>query len=121
MSDGGEYDGGDGDDVRPAGAFGDGGRPASQVPLPGGDFRLFVTRLSFQAMMSLGLIENPLTKQKVVSLDGARMLIADLSMLREKTFGNLDDDESAYLDKILSDLRHHLARLEHKGRAAQGG
>ncbi|MBL8857042.1 MAG: DUF1844 domain-containing protein [Planctomycetes bacterium] len=86
-------------------------RPASSVPLPGGDFRLFVTRLSFQAMLSLGLLENPLTGTKQVNRGGAEMLIADLEMLSDKTFGNLDPDESAYLEKILSDLRHHLARL----------
>jgi hypothetical protein len=86
-------------------------RRASEVPLPGGDFRLFVTRLSFQAMLSLGMIENPLTRTKRVDKSSAKMLIEDLSMLREKTFGNLDDDEAAYLDKILGDLRHHFARL----------
>lgn len=86
-------------------------RRASDIPLPGGDFRLFVTRLSFQAMMSLGLIENPLTHSKSVNAASAQMLIEDLAMLREKTSGNLDDEEEQYLDKILGDLRHHLARL----------
>jgi hypothetical protein len=86
-------------------------RRASDVPLPGGDFRLFVTRLSFQAMIALGLLENPLTKRKNVNLHGARMIVDDLEMLRDKTFGNLDDDESAYLDKIIADLRTHLERF----------
>jgi hypothetical protein len=86
-------------------------RRASDVPLPGGDFRLFVTRLSFQAMIALGLIENPLTQTKQINADGARMLVDDLEMLREKTVGNLDGDEAAYLDKILGDLRHHVERL----------
>lgn len=84
---------------------------ASDVPLPGGDFRLFVTRLSFQAMIALGLLENPVTRTRHVNASGAKMLIDDLEMLRDKTFGNLDDEESAYLDKIVSDLRHHLARI----------
>ena len=86
-------------------------RRASDVPLPGGDFRLFVTRLSFQAMIALGLIENPVTRTKQVNADSARMLVEDLEMLRAKTEGNLDEDESAYLEKILSDLRHHVMRL----------
>jgi hypothetical protein len=86
-------------------------RRASDVPLPGGDFRLFVTRLSFQAMIALGLIENPVTRTKQVNADSARMLVEDLEMLRAKTEGNLDGDESAYLEKILSDLRHHVMRL----------
>jgi hypothetical protein len=84
---------------------------ASDVPLPGGDFRLFVTRLSFQAMIALGLIENPLTQTKQVNAHGARMLVDDLEMLREKTAGNLDADEAEYIDKIVGDLRHHVARL----------
>lgn len=87
-------------------------RKASEVPLRGGDFRLFVTRLSFQAMIALGLIENPLTKKKTLNLDGARMLVDDMEMLDDKTFGNLDADEAAYLRKILGDLRHHLERAE---------
>jgi hypothetical protein len=87
-------------------------RRASDVPLPGGDFRLFVTRLSFQAMIALGLIENPVTKTKQPNVDSARMLVDDLQMLREKTAGNLEDEEAQYLDKILGDLRHHLTRLD---------
>jgi hypothetical protein len=85
---------------------------ASDVPLPGGDFRLFVTRLSFQAMIALGLLENPVTRTKYVNSASAKMLIEDLEMLRDKTFGNLDDEESAYLDKIVTDLRHHLTRVQ---------
>jgi hypothetical protein len=102
---------GDEEDADEGGSEGAQTRRASEVPLPGGDFRLFVTRLSFQAMIALGLIENPLTKRKQVNADGARMLVDDLEMLRDKTFGNLDDDESAYLDKIIGDLRHHLSRV----------
>jgi hypothetical protein len=86
-------------------------RRASDLPLPGGDFRLFVTRLSFQAMIALGLIENPVTRTRQLNPANAKMLIDDLEMLRDKTFGNLDDEESAYLDKIVSDLRHHLTRV----------
>jgi hypothetical protein len=85
-----------------------GSRPASDVPLPGGDFRLFVTRLAFQCMLSLGLLENPLTREKRANLPQARMLIADLEMLRAKTAGNLAADEATYLDKVIADMRHHL-------------
>lgn len=83
-------------------------RTAADVPLPGGDFRLFVTRLSFQAMMSLGLIENPLTGAKQRNDANARMLVDDLLMLREKTRGNLEPDEDAYLEKVTRDLQRHL-------------
>ena len=85
-------------------------RSASDLPLPGGNFRLFVTRLSFQAMISLGVLENPLTKTRQVNLDNARMLLDDLRMLREKTVGNLEDDEAGHIDKVIADLEHALAR-----------
>ncbi len=87
-------------------------RRADELPLPGGDFRLFVTRLSVQAMFSLGLLEHPITKRREVNLDGARMLIDDIEMLRDKTSGNLDDDEQAHIDKALSDLRQAFERIE---------
>jgi len=90
---------------------GDERRTAADVPLPGGDFRLFVTRLSFQAMLSLGLIENPLTGTKQVNAASARMIVDDLRMLLEKTQGNLEPDEEAYLGKISGDLDRHLARI----------
>ncbi len=86
-------------------------RKASEAPLPGGNFRLFTTRLSFQTMISLGLLENPLTRSRRVDLDSARMLIEDLRMLREKTRGNLDEDEEAQLEKSLQDLEHAFERL----------
>ena len=86
-------------------------RKASDAPLPGGNFRLFTTRLSFQAMISLGLLENPLTRTRRVDLDSARMLIEDLKMLRDKTRGNLDEEEDAQLEKSVRDLEYALTRL----------
>lgn len=87
-------------------------RRASDVPLPGGNFRLFVTRLSFQAMLSLGMLENPLTRERTKNLPNARMLLDDLQMLREKCAGNLDPDEQGHLDKVISDIEYALERLE---------
>lgn len=88
-----------------------GQRKASDVPLPGGDFRLLVTRLAFQAMISLGILENPVTKTRQLNLDTARMLLADLAMLLEKTRGNLEADEQAHLEKVITDLRAAMAKM----------
>jgi Domain of unknown function (DUF1844) len=85
---------------------------AEQLPLPGGNFRLFITRLSYQGLMSLGMLENPVTKTKAVILDNARMIIDDLSMLQDKTSGNLDPDEKEHLDKLVSDLERAYAEIE---------
>ena len=86
-------------------------RTAEDVPLPGGDFRMFVTRLSFQGLLSCGVLENPVTKSKQVNLDGARMILDDLRMIRDKTAGNLDQDENAHLEKVLSDLTQVYAKV----------
>lgn len=86
-------------------------RTAADVPLPGGEFRLFITRLAYQLMMSCGLLENPVTRTKQVNGDNARMLLADLSMIREKTVGNLDEDEEAHIDKVLNDLGPIVQKL----------
>ncbi len=87
-------------------------RTAEDMPLPGGNFRLFIQRLGYQGLMSLGLIENPLTNQSRIDLDHARMLIDDLAMLAEKTRGNLDEEESEHMFKLLRDLRLQLEASE---------
>ncbi len=89
----------------------EGVRKASDVPLPGGNFQLLVSRLSIQAMISLGILENPLTRKKEVHPNNARMLLDDLAMLREKTRGNLSESESGHLDKVLADLEEVMAKL----------
>ena len=80
-------------------------KPASEMNLPGGDFRLFVTKLSIQGLFALGIIENPLTKKTEINLGHAQTLIDDLLMLREKTQGSLDKDEASHLNKVISDLQ----------------
>lgn len=87
-------------------------RRAADVPLPGGNFRLFVTRLGYQTLMALGLVENPLTGTQEPNLGNARMLVDDLAMLHAKTEGNLEPDEQMHLDKLLGDLRQALRRAE---------
>ena len=79
-------------------------REMPQESPPGGDFRLFVTRLSFQGMISLGVLENPLTGRKEKNLSNARMLLDDLVMLREKTEGNLAAEELELLDEVIANF-----------------
>ncbi len=94
-------------------------RTAEDMPLPGGDFRLFITRLSFQGMLFLGLLENPVTGTRKVDLDQARMIVADLAMLLDRTQGNLDADEEEHLRKIVLDLQGMLAQAESGQETAQ--
>jgi hypothetical protein len=84
----------------------EGQRTAEDVPLPGGDFSLFIARLNIHGLMSLGVIENPITNKKHTNLEQAKMLVLDLEMLLTKTSGNLTTFEENQLTKMASDLRH---------------
>ena len=87
------------------------GRTAADVPLPGGDFRLFVQKLGYQALISLGAIENPLTGVAEANPAHARGVLDDLRMLRDKTRGNLDDAEEEHLTGIIQNLELHAAEV----------
>ena len=69
------------------------------------NFMMFITNLSMQAMMSLGLYPNPITKKEEKNLDAAKYTIDTITMLQEKTKGNLSSEESRLIDNILYDLR----------------
>lgn len=84
---------------------------AADMPLPGGDFLLFITRLSIQGFLACGALENPITKSKQVNPAGARMVLEDLKMLRDKTSGNLGPDEDNSLNKAIEDLGGWVDKL----------
>jgi len=52
----------------------------------------------------LGQLPNPMTGEKEVNLQAAAHLIGNLKMIREKTKGNLTEEESGLLDKAVSNL-----------------
>ncbi len=92
---------------------------AADMPLPGGDFLLFITRLSIQGFLACGALENPITKSKDVNPAGARMVLADLQMLRDKTSGNLGTDEENSLNKAIEDLGGWVNKLPEAGAPAE--
>ncbi|NOZ21058.1 MAG: DUF1844 domain-containing protein [Planctomycetes bacterium] len=61
--------------------------------------------LAVQALVAMGQIENPVTKQRTEDLDQAKYTIDLLGMIEKKTKGNLSDEEKKLLDQILYDLR----------------
>ena len=83
---------------------------ASELPLPGGSFRLMVQRMAYQGLIGLGVLENPVTGTTEVRLTTARTVIDDLHMLTEKTAGNLDEDEREQLEGIVRDLESAHAK-----------
>ena len=85
---------------KPPGA---GARP--EPPLPKINFATFVVSLNASALLHLGAIEDPTTGQTNKDLAMAKQTIDILSMLEEKTAGNLSTEEKNLLKNILYDLR----------------
>lgn len=70
----------------------------------------FVMMQSQQAALFLGRLPNPHTGKTEPNLEVARMLIDQLEMLREKTRGNLNHEETEILASILADLQLSYAQ-----------
>lgn len=73
--------------------------------IPEASFSLFMSSLVTQALISLGEVENPFTKKSGQNLDQAKFTIDTLQIIRDKTKGNLTEDETKLLDTALYDLR----------------
>ena len=65
----------------------------------------FVMMQAQNAALFLGQIPNPQTGQPEVNLEVARMFIDQLSMIQEKTRGNLTNEETTVLRNALSGLQ----------------
>ena len=79
--------------------------PATAREMPAPTFVDLVGLLSTQAMMFLGLVPNPSTQQPETQLPTARYFIDMISILEEKTAGQLTKEESHLLDDTLHSLR----------------
>jgi len=64
-----------------------------------------VVSLNASALLHLGAIEDPTTGKKDKNLSMAKQTIDILSMLEEKTAGNLSKDEENLVKSVLYDLR----------------
>lgn len=69
------------------------------------DFGSFVVSLGTNCMIHLGHIPHPETNETVRDLSSARHTIDLLEMLREKTRGNLVDEERKLIDSLIYDLK----------------
>ena len=74
-------------------------------PLPEVNFQSLIFSLSSSALFHLGEIADPQTGQKQKDLPLAKHAIDTIALLKEKTKGNLEDEEQKFLDNILTDLR----------------
>ena len=86
-----------------------------QPPAPGTtplavEFSSFVLSLASTAFIQLGELEDPVTRKIEQNLEGARQMIEKLDMLRAKTQGNLDAQETEFLTGVLYELKLKFAR-----------
>jgi hypothetical protein len=72
---------------------------------PPATFEFLIHTLFTQALMALGRIPNPITKQSLKNLPTARHFIDTLDMLEAKTQGNLTTEEQRLLEEIQHQLR----------------
>lgn len=84
---------------------------AGGTGLPAANFETLISTMATQAMFAMGVIPDPRTGQRVQHLDLARHHVDMLTVIDEKTRGNLDDDEKKLLSTTLYELRNNYIAL----------
>ncbi|MBN2059978.1 MAG: DUF1844 domain-containing protein [Deltaproteobacteria bacterium] len=74
-------------------------------PLPEINFNSLIFSLSSSALFHLGEIADPQTGKVMKDLPLAKHSIDTIAMLKDKTKGNLTEEESKFIENILTDLR----------------
>jgi hypothetical protein len=78
---------------------------ADKATNPGSAFTNFIEPLIAQGYMSLGMLRNPYQPQAKIDVAAARQMIEILTLLKEKTLGNLTPDEEDFLETHLGELK----------------
>lgn len=84
------------------------------------NFVSYISSLGYQAMIFLGEIPNPVTNEKDKNLDQAKFLIDTLSMLKDKTKGNLDQQEENLLNATVYELQMKFIEIDKKEEEKDG-
>ncbi|MBL8763013.1 MAG: DUF1844 domain-containing protein [Phycisphaerae bacterium] len=87
------------------------GAPGDSRELPPADFTSVVGTLVTQALMYLGGFPDPQTGRAVVSLEYARFHIDLLTVLQEKTKGNLAEREAQDLTEAIYELQMRYVQI----------
>jgi hypothetical protein len=75
------------------------------APRPPIDFPSYILSYYTQGLVLLGEVPNPYTNKKEEDAEAAQHTVDILSMLQQKTKGNLGKDEEQLLDTVLYELR----------------
>jgi len=68
------------------------------------DINAIALLLATQALINLGEIEDPVTKERRHNLDGAQVFIDLVGVLQQKTTGNLTAEEDGFLAELKKNL-----------------
>jgi len=91
-------------------------------PMPKPTLTTFATSLAQQAMVSMGILPNPITKKSVFMMNQASFLIDTIVMIIEKTQGNRTEEETKTLDNVVHELRMlYVAAMNEKKRREEAG
>lgn len=110
-------DGAQAEPARPSGPADAPGMKSTAAPqdLPEIDFSTFVFSLSTSALFHFGDFPDPVTKSVEKNLPAAKQTIDILGLLKEKTRGNLAQEEEQLLDNLLFELRmRYVKEMEKK-------
>jgi hypothetical protein len=78
---------------------------ADKAQNPGTPFADFVEPLIAQAYVSLGMLRDPYGQKPKIDVAAARQMIEMVTMLKDKTAGNLTPDEDDFLAAHLGELK----------------
>lgn len=78
---------------------------ADKATSPGTPFANFLQSLVAQAYLFLGMLRDPRQPQPIFDAQAAKETIDILTLLREKTAGNLTPEEEDFFDTHLGDLK----------------
>lgn len=75
------------------------------------DFSAFILSLSSSALVGLGELPDPISKEKKPNVKLAKQMIDVINMLKEKTKGNLSREESELIMSLCSELKMKYLQL----------
>ncbi|MBN4054213.1 DUF1844 domain-containing protein [Nitrospira defluvii] len=87
------------------------GRTKEDIPV---DFSSFILSLATSALIHLGEEADPSSGKRSVALPNAKQAIDLITLLKEKTTGNLTKAEENFISQLLYTLRMKFLALEKK-------
>jgi hypothetical protein len=75
------------------------------------DFSNFILSLNTSALIHLGDLPDPQTRERIYDIQSAKQTVDILELLKIKTEGNLDSEEIRLLDDVIYDLRMKYVKI----------